>query len=709
VSPSSASNLTGPVTRFNELDLAGEKPDIDAYCAQYPDIPDLRDRLVRMKRLRADLQAASDFSPRASLGPSSEIGGYRLLRLLGEGGMGRVFVAKRDNEPGYCAIKVVDVTNSTKLERFKREAHLAASLDHPNLGRIAGWGTEGEVAYIASELVHGFTIRELMKTAQKHGHDVPAGWLLYALERLALGSPAHVSVRREGPIGAVVRMVRQVAEALGYAHSKGVVHRDVKPSNIMITFDGDAKLIDFGISLPISGALTRITRAGSFLGTIDYASPEQLRGELDSMGPWTDVFGLGATLFEMLTLRTPFEGQSFRQRLDSAHSAPPLVATSLNALVPMSLSAIIRHALDPLPQRRFQDGLQLAEVLTPQRRQTVRGGVILSPPPPTRTDDMALPLNRTTHLGGSPQDKVFKAVFGALRTRRDFVSGDGYLIGAIAPHKASVEFGTLLTRRTAPVAAAVIGQHMNAQIHLEGDDAVASRHLLAWLTVEGEQRRVRLLDLNTGAGFFLDGFGQCESVVSDGPLIVRVGSYHVVFLPTDDRFWPADVGAAWKALPPNVCLDTRDVGGVRSRPSAMPPNDLPDSRTTRIVVLPKPTEYLATSGPVVAESELAGVITLIGPEKAGRFPLSRAQLARGVLLGQDTRCDVATQLFKRPEAVSRVHAMLTVEDGRAFVFDLASTNGTLLDGKPIVAAELPRTARIELGQGNLIEWQARAR
>jgi hypothetical protein len=270
-----------------------------------------------------------------------------------------------------------------------------------------------------------------------------------------------------------------------------------------------------------------------------------------------------------------------------------------------------------------------------------------------------------------------------------------------------VEQGTLVATRETPIATMIVGEHMSARLHLEGDAGVASRHLLAWLAVDGTTRRVRLLDLNTGLGFFVDGFGRCESVVSDGPLVARVGSYHLVFLPTDEPYWPDDANKAWEALPPTVFLDTRDAGTPRDRPTALPTHAPGHINSTQIVVLPKPTEYLTSQGLAAAKHEIGGTLTLVGRKLASRFPLTTAQLSRGVLLGRDTRCDIGSEVFERADTISRTHALLATEGGRTFVFDLASMNGTLVNGKPIVAAELPGQAVIDLGGGNSVQWQGR--
>jgi hypothetical protein len=161
----------------------------------------------------------------------------------------------------------------------------------------------------------------------------------------------------------MVRLGTEIADALAHAHSRGVIHRDVKPSNIIVTLDGRAKLIDFGIAVTSENHDDRLTRTGTFIGSHGYAAPEQLRGEHDSVGPWTDTYALGATLFEMLTQRTPFETATFADRLVHVDAAPPFGPRHFNRRVPRGLDALVMRALDPDPVQRFQDGEEMAEAL----------------------------------------------------------------------------------------------------------------------------------------------------------------------------------------------------------------------------------------------------------------------------------------------------------------------------------------------------------
>jgi hypothetical protein len=161
----------------------------------------------------------------------------------------------------------------------------------------------------------------------------------------------------------MVRLATEIADALAHAHGRGVIHRDVKPSNVIVTLDGHAKLIDFGIAVTSEDDSDRLTRTGMFIGSHGYAAPEQLRGEHDEVGPWTDTYALGATLFEMLTQRTPFEAATYADRLGRAGEPPPCGPRHHNRKVPRALDALVMRALHPDPKVRFHDGEELAEAL----------------------------------------------------------------------------------------------------------------------------------------------------------------------------------------------------------------------------------------------------------------------------------------------------------------------------------------------------------
>lgn len=208
------------------------------------------------------------------------IGPYHLIKKLGEGGMGAVFMAKVRATGAQVALKTLPkkyCEDKSYIKRFQREAAVGLELDHPNIVRILTVGEDRGIHYMSMELVLG---GDLKKAIKKHGR---------LGERLALN------------------IIHKVAMALDHAHQKNVVHRDVKPSNIMFTRDGVVKLSDFGLVKSLSKQTSVLTRAGLAVGTPHYISPEQARG-VNDVDIRADIFSLGATLYHLVTGKKPFMG-----------------------------------------------------------------------------------------------------------------------------------------------------------------------------------------------------------------------------------------------------------------------------------------------------------------------------------------------------------------------------------------------------------------
>jgi serine/threonine protein kinase len=257
--------------------------------------------------------------------------------VLGEGSFGRVYRAYDPSLDREVALKVPTFpTDHPELaERFLREARAAARLRHPNIVAIFEIG-QGEVGlYIASEFVAGQTLSDLL-----------------ASER--------TSLRR------AVEWVRTLALALQYAHEEGVVHRDVKPANIMIDTRGRAQLMDFGLAkrvirdepIPLveGSPGPTDTAAGTVLGTPSYMAPEQARGEVDAVGPHSDQYSLGVVLYELLAGRRPFDGSTL-STLREEVADPDLVAQSprrYNRQVPAALAEVCLKAIAKQPWRRYE-------------------------------------------------------------------------------------------------------------------------------------------------------------------------------------------------------------------------------------------------------------------------------------------------------------------------------------------------------------------
>jgi serine/threonine protein kinase len=373
--PADISSDSDPLALYHELVLEGRAPEAEEFCRRHPEAPSLAERIRELESLRADLARLAGAPRIRSPEELPEIAGFRVLSPLGSGGMGAVFLAQQESPRRLCALKLMTSTSVAALDRFRREADLAAALSHPNIAAVYDFGVAGDQPYLATELVHGFSLRALLSAADVVAPDAASDWLTEAIRRVAEGD-ARKRSSATAPIAAMVALATQVAEALAHAHERGVVHRDVKPSNIIVSLDGRAQLIDFGLALSVAGPDDRLTYDGAFVGSHEYAAPEQLRGELDHLGPWTDTYALGATLYEMLTQRTPFEAATFADRLRVIDEPPP-TPRRFNGRIPRALDDLVMQALQPLRERRFQDGEELADAL-----RAVPTGPAMLPPFP---------------------------------------------------------------------------------------------------------------------------------------------------------------------------------------------------------------------------------------------------------------------------------------------------------------------------------------
>ncbi len=254
---------------------------------------------------------------------------YQVTHLIARGGMATVYRAQDTLLNRAVALKILYPELSEDplfVERFRREAQAAANLSHPNIVPVFDWGEDSETYFIVMELVDGVSLAEMLRNS------------------------VTLTAARSAQI------VAQVAAALGYAHRSGVVHRDVKPGNILITRDGQVKVTDFGIAQAVSSE-DHLAEAGSVMGTATYFSPEQAEGA--AVDGRSDVYSLGVVLYEMLVGRPPFVGDT-PVEVSSQHvhnAVPPM--TQFSASVPKDLEAIVMEALNKSPSNRYQSADEL--------------------------------------------------------------------------------------------------------------------------------------------------------------------------------------------------------------------------------------------------------------------------------------------------------------------------------------------------------------
>jgi serine/threonine protein kinase len=350
--------------------LAGGSNDLLSILDQLRTLPShRRSRSEAHPRVITAYQAEEIFEGRAQ---KLRLGPYLFMSRLGAGGMGEVFKAWNLNLDRIEAIKVVtsnEVTGSTiGLARFEREARVLAQLDHPCITTIYNTGRERGIAFIAMEYVRGKTLLQVVKDAQAKNEKVPADW--------------------------AVEVMREVASALEHAHTAGVIHRDIKPNNIMITDDGEVRVLDMGIARlldPDSKASnSNLTRHVAGLGTPEVMPPEQW-ADASSVSPASDIYSLGCTFFFLLIGKMPFTGESMHS-LMSAHltEAPPAVH-QLRKDVSPEVDHVIRKMLAKEPKDRYQS---CSELLTDLNQ--LGGGPVTGrrrrPPVDSGSDRKGLPI-----------------------------------------------------------------------------------------------------------------------------------------------------------------------------------------------------------------------------------------------------------------------------------------------------------------------------
>jgi serine/threonine protein kinase/WD40 repeat protein len=399
------------VARFRR----GERPSLSEYIERNPELADrirnLFPALVVLEELGSVASPGGEFAPGTKSGGSqvpSDLGEYRILREIGRGGMGIVYEAVQESLGRHVALKVLPfhgLLSPTYLRRFQREARAAARLHHTNIVPVFGVGEQEGIHYYAMQFILGQGLDEVLREVRRlrapdsdrsapsvaasvaesllNGHFSGSGPgaapEIQPAPRVDARGPSNGSGSLPSPDSSalkssvqsqlssqphelyfrgVAQIGLQVAEAVEYAHGERVLHRDIKPSNLLLDTTGRVWVTDFGLAK--ADESDDLTSPGDILGTVTYMAPERFKGMAD---PRSDVYGLGITLYEMLTLRAPFVDSNRARLIDRVEHDDPERPSKIDSQIPRDLETIVLKAIAKDPTNRYQRAAELGEDL----------------------------------------------------------------------------------------------------------------------------------------------------------------------------------------------------------------------------------------------------------------------------------------------------------------------------------------------------------
>jgi serine/threonine protein kinase len=386
----SASGLENLLEAFAARLDTGETLDVEAFAAAHPEHAEQLRRVLPTMLLLADLGrsacgagaapplAGSDSEPIAGL-----LGDFRIIREVGRGGMGVVYEAEQISLKRRVALKVLPfaaMMDPRQLQRFHNEARAAACLHHNHIVPVYFVGCERGVHFFAMQLIGGQTLAHLiadlrlqiadLRQSEKGSGPVPqSGDVaadLQSAQKISTfphaGPSTQTPAQRANYFRQVAQWGVQAAEALDYAHQTGVVHRDIKPGNLILDARGEVWVTDFGLA-QFQQAEGNLTLTGDLVGTLRYMSPEQALGKRMPIDHRTDVYSLGLTLYELLTLQPAFTEQDRQELLRQIASEEPRPPRCLNRTIPPDLETIVRKSMEKNPADRYATAKELADDL----------------------------------------------------------------------------------------------------------------------------------------------------------------------------------------------------------------------------------------------------------------------------------------------------------------------------------------------------------
>jgi serine/threonine protein kinase/Flp pilus assembly protein TadD len=394
--PESVESLVGQVAdEFLRRQEQGERPQVEEYVARYPQAAALlRKVLASLQLLEASAASGASAPEQDADLVTGVLGDFRLVREIGRGGMGIVYEAEQVSLGRRVALKVLPFAgalDARQLQRFALEARAAALLHHQSIVPVYFVGCERGVHFYAMQLIEGQTLAQLIHQLRQEnglaaaepdappaaaGQGEPSGAPTTAhtpapqataaaaaetAKAVPASRPTERSLQSREFYRQVARLGVQAAEALDHAHQRGIVHRDVKPGNLLLDGQGQLWVTDFGLAQFQSD--TKLTLSGDLVGTLRYMSPEQALAQRVVVDHRTDVYSLGATLYELLALQPAYLGTDRQQLLRQIAFEEPRALRKVNRAVPVELAVIVAKAMEKNPQERYATAQELADDL----------------------------------------------------------------------------------------------------------------------------------------------------------------------------------------------------------------------------------------------------------------------------------------------------------------------------------------------------------
>jgi serine/threonine protein kinase len=381
--------LLDVLVRREEARALGRPIAVEALCPDKRTLQEaVHQRIDQRQGLRTPWAPTQPIEPAlgAAVPSAGQLEGLEILEVLGQGGMAVVYKARQCKLDRLVAVKMILAgahAGPDERSRFRREAEAIARLHHPNIVEIYEVGEKDGCPYVVLELVRGGSLAKLLD-----------------------GTPL--------PVRCAAELILDLTRAVQHAHERAILHRDLKPSNVLLTEDGTPKITDFGLARRLDADQGE-TRTGDVLGTPSYMAPEQAEGRVHDLGPATDVYGLGAILYELLTGRPPFKGASALETLEQVRTLDPVDLRALQPRLPGDLETICLKCLEKKPAHRYPSAAALAGDL--QR-------FLASEPISARSLNVLEKIGRTVSYSGAPD---------TMRSR-------GSVVLAISPIPALLQF-----------------------------------------------------------------------------------------------------------------------------------------------------------------------------------------------------------------------------------------------------------------------------